>query len=267
MNIQSKKGQVTIFIIIGVIVVAAAALIYFVFPDIISENFGSGGEENPSALMQTCLQETLKEKVDLIALNGGLAEPEFYMDYNNEKFRYLCYASKYYENCVVQEPMLINTFSDEVAEAIKDKEEECLRGLKETYEDLGYSVTIGSGDTRIDLLPRKIEVVFDKKLTLRGKEQPLNYDSFKVELRNNNLYELLSIANNIIEWETLYGDAETTSYMAYYRDIKVEKMKQIEGSTIYIISDRNTGDKFQFASRSVAWPPVYGLDSLIEEEQ
>ena len=43
--------------------------------------------------------------------------------------------------------------------------------------------------------------------------------------------------------------------MNYYHDLKVEKNKQTDGSTIYILTERDTENKFQFASRSVAWPP------------
>jgi len=56
-----------------------------------------------------------------------------------------------------------------------------------------------------------------------------------------------------------FGDAETTTYMNYYRDLKVEKKKKTDGTTVYIITDRNDGNKFQFASRSIAWPPGYAI--------
>jgi len=39
--------------------------------------------------------------------------------------------------------------------------------------------------------------------------------------------------------------------MDYYHHLKVEKKKQGDGTTIYMITNRDTGDKFQFASRSV----------------
>jgi len=74
---------------------------------------------------------------------------------------------------------------------------------------------------------------------------------------NNNIYELSAIAESILNSEADYGDVEVTVYMDYYTDLKVEKQKQSEGTTIYILTDRNTGDKFQFASRSIVWPPGY----------
>ena len=43
--------------------------------------------------------------------------------------------------------------------------------------------------------------------------------------------------------------------MNYYRDLKVEKLKQSEGTTVYILTDLNNNKKFQFASRSMAWKP------------
>jgi hypothetical protein len=41
----------------------------------------------------------------------------------------------------------------------------------------------------------------------------------------------------------------------YYHDLKVEKKKQIDETSIYILTNRDTGEKFQFASRSYAFPP------------
>ena len=80
--------------------------------------------------------------------------------------------------------------------------------------------------------------------------------SFNVIL-NNNLYELIGIANSIVEWETTLGNADTSTYMTYYNDLKVEKKVKSEGTKIYIITDRNTGNKFQFASRSQVLPAGY----------
>ena len=47
--------------------------------------------------------------------------------------------------------------------------------------------------------------------------------------------------------------------MTYYPWLKVEKILRDDGTKIYILTDRNTGDKFEFAVRSVAWPPGYGI--------
>jgi len=45
--------------------------------------------------------------------------------------------------------------------------------------------------------------------------------------------------------------------MVLYPSTKVEKLKQGDGTTIYKISDRNTLESFNFASRSVVFAPGY----------
>jgi len=86
-----------------------------------------------------------------------------------------------------------------------------------------------------------------------------NYEIFRI-IVDSDLYELTGIARSIIAWEAAYGDVETTTYMNYYHNLKIEKLNQMEGSTIYILTNRDTKEVFQFASRSVAWPPGYGIE-------
>ena len=105
-------------------------------------------------------------------------------------------------------------------------------------------------DFNIELLPKRIAATFNRELTLtRGDSE--RYEEFVVVL-NNNLYELTAIANSIIESEATFGDADPTYYMAVYSYIDVDKpvLGQTDGTTIYIVKDTNTGDRFQFASRS-----------------
>lgn len=250
---RSDKGQVTIFIILGIMIVIAGILVYVFYPGVRSET--SFDPKNPSAVFQNCLEDKIKETAELISTQGGSVEPEHYVTYNEEKIEYLCYTGEYYVTCVVQQPMLESHIEKEIKEDIKDEADLCADELVQSYESRGYNVNLKKGDFRVELLPKRISVVFNHTLTL-SKETEERYNSLEIAV-NNNLYELVSIANSIIGWEAEFGDAEVTTYMNYYRDLKVEKFKQSDGTTIYIITDRNNGNKFQFASRSVAWPPGY----------
>jgi hypothetical protein len=73
---------------------------------------------------------------------------------------------------------------------------------------------------------------------------------------------LTSIANSILNLETTYCDSETTLYMALYHNLKVEKILRDSGTKVYIITDRDTGNKFQFASRSQVWPAGYAKPTV-----
>ena len=249
-----KRGQVTIFIIIALVIVALGVLIYLFYPQI-STALGFE-EKNPYVFMQTCLEDEIQTNVNILSLQGGSLEPEFYYLYNNEKTEYLCYTVEDYATCVMQQPMLKEHIEAEIEKEIKEEVTDCFNSLKDSYENRGYSVNLQTGDTKVELLPKRIVTSFTHTLTLT-KDGTERYDKFKIIL-NNNLYELVSIANSILSWETRYGDAETTIYMDYYHNLKVEKLKQSDGTKIYILTDRDTQDKFQFATRSGAWPAGYG---------
>lgn len=254
-----RRAQATIFIIIAIVVVGVFAILYAFVPQI--RTTFSAELKNPQAFMQSCLEGEIESVIDNLSLQGGVLNPELYYEYKLNKLRYLCYTNEYYKLCTVQDPILKNTIESEIQTAISKKADECFDELQKSYRDKGYSVTINKGTQGVELLPKRVVASFNHTLTIK-KDTAETYTSFMVTL-NNNIYELSSIAMSIIDFETTYGDAETTFYMSWYKDLKVEKLKQSDGTTLYILSDRNTNKKFQFASRSMVWKPGYSYENTI----
>ena len=252
---NNKSGQLTIFIIAAIVIVGLILMVYLFFPSVLV-NLGivSG---NPSTFIQNCIEEEIQNNVDKISVQGGSLEPENFILYQDNKIEYLCYNDNYYLTCVMQQPLLKQHIENEIKRGIKNQEDVCFDSLRESFQRRGYDVSLSQGESFVELLPKKISVTFEKELTLTQGDSSERFEKINVVL-DNNLYELISIANSILNWEARYGDSETTLYMGYYPDLKVEKKVQSEGSTVYILTDRNKGNKFQFASRSVAWPP--GVD-------
>ena len=255
---HQKKGQVTIFIIIAVLIIAIIAVFYFLRPS--STTTSEFDAENPGRFIQTCLEDKIERTIESVSLQGGSMMPENFISYQGEKIEYLCYTTEYYKTCVVQEPMLERHIESEITKEITSEVTNCFNELKSNYESRGYNVNLQQGQTKVDLLPKRIVTSFTHVLTT-AKTETERHDAFKVVV-NNNLYELVSIANSIIDFESEFGDADPGFYMSIYPDLKVEKLNQQDGSTIYILTDRNNGKTFQFASRSVAWPPGLGVGGV-----
>jgi len=256
---KSKRAQVTIFIIIAILIIGAAVTIYMLVPKAETQAVFDAG--NPQGFIQTCLEEEIEKTVDLVSSQGGSVVPEFFFNYQGDSIEYLCYTAENYATCVVQQPLLKQHIEKEIKQDISEEVESCFSNLQENYRNNGYNANLQTGRTTVELLPKRIVTNFGDYVLTISKGETARHDSFSVIL-NNNLYELTSIANSIIEWETRYGNAETTLYMNYYKDLKVEKKTQQDGTTIYILTDRNTGSKFQFASRSVVFPPGYGIEGI-----
>jgi len=253
---MGKRGQVTIFIIIGIAIVAIGILIYVFYPKL--QSIVGTDSNNPTAFMQTCLEDEIEDTVEILSLQGGSMNPENYVLNDDNKIEYLCYTDEPLRPCVVQQPMLKSHIESEIESKISPIVDACLEDLKSSFEDKGYDVSLTDGNTTVELLPEAIVTTLTNELVLT-KGDSEKYEKFRI-IVNSKLYELTGIARSIIAWEAAYGDAETTTYMNYYHDLKVEKEGPREdGATIYILTNRDTKEVFQFASKSLPWPPGLGI--------
>lgn len=247
---MKKRGQITIFIIVAILIVAIVAIIFMVSPKLKS-SFG-GKTESPQGFIQTCLEDSIKDNTALIASQGGSLEPENYILYQDDKIQYLCYSDEYYKPCVVQIPFIRDHIESEIKKSIQEDSNFCFNELKKNYPQS----TLNLKDYSIDLLPGRIVDIVNGTFTYTKSGETKKIDNFRVVV-NNNLYELTGIAQNIMSWEILYGEANSDYYMDLYKELKVEKYPQTDETNIYILTNKNTGDKFQFAFRSFAYSPEY----------
>jgi len=254
MRNTSKKSQLTIFVIIAIAIVAVLLIAFYpslkklVIP------------QKPVEMIPVdCMQEAVKSNFEEIMLHGGEKIPELYFNYNNQSLNYLCYTSEWYKTCVMQKPFLKQDIEREVVKYSNDKIKQCLNNMIETLRKRGYSTKItGDMNSEIQIAPEKILIIPNIQLALEKAEETmiLDKDIFKISMESNS-YDIIMIASSIQNYEARFGDSETESYMSFYPNIRVEKIKQSDGTKVYIISDRETEEKLQFATRSLAWPPGY----------
>lgn len=249
---MTKKGQMAIFIILAIAIVAIILLIAF-YPKI--KSVVTGGELTPSNFIKSCINNDIQSTMDLMNKQGGYINPDGFYVYNGEKLKFLCYTNEYYQTCVVQEPGVVTHYEKELAKAIESKAKECYSNMRTQYEKQGYSVSGSLRDIKVELTPKYVNVLFDTPLSI-SKESTVTYDGVKVQVASK-IYDLLSIAQSIVEFEAYYGDSETTNYMQYYPDLKIEKIKMSDGTKVYKVSDVISKEEFDFASRSLSWPPGY----------
>ena len=250
----SKRAQITIFVIIAIVLVAGILGLIF-YKDIKKFIAPTINDFLPA----DCLQESVKDILTQTAMRGGLIEPELYFRYNNETINYLCYTSEWYKTCTMQTPLLKQSIENEVNANAKAKMRNCIEGMKKNLESRGYSVkTTGTGDSNIVIIPKKIVITSDLTMTLQKGDETQTIPSSRLTTDfDSNAYELVMIASSIQNYEARYGDSSIDTYMGFYPNIKVEKYKQDDGTKVYIITDRTSGEKLQFATRSLAWPPGY----------
>ncbi|MDP4039915.1 MAG: hypothetical protein Q8P57_05045 [Candidatus Pacearchaeota archaeon] len=246
---MDKRGQVTIFIIIAIVIVVGITLLFF-FPGVSILS----SEVNPSSYLRSCIESEVKDTLSVLSKQGGYLEPDNYLMYLDNKIQYLCYTSENYLPCKVQQPLLVKHMEEEIKGKIEPVARQCVKNLEEQYKSQGYSVRTTQGQVEVDIELGKIAVNFLSPMTIE-KESVQTFSKFAVSI-NSELYDLLSLATNIIQFESTFGDAETSLYISYYPDLNMEKIKR-NGDTIYKLRNVITGDEFTFASRSLVWPQGY----------
>src|SRR3989344_192491 len=216
---MQKRGQVAIFVIIGVIIVIAFAILFFVK----QENVGLGrsqinNEEFLSSEIKTiqhevldnCAQEQIKSAVKIYLENGGgFEEPDNYIKDNGKKYRILCQKIPNTENCLMQ-PLITNIFSKQLNDYIYDKIDNCIDFSE--YEDRGYVINIQE-DLTIDITITDDTINLNIKypFTIERQGVILSSDGTQYRLALP-VGDLFKAVNYILGQESIYGTVDIVNY-------------------------------------------------------
>ena len=255
---KSIKAQITLFVILAIIIVVALILFFTYGLPRIQAYFS-----NPQAGLEKCLSDNIKKEMPAILLSGGTLNPPLHFMYEGGMVDYLCYTSEYYKTCTMQKPFIKQTIENQIEEKAYSNIQSCFKDYVEKLIVKGYVVSASpeNVDLSVEIISGEIDVVINNQITATKGEETIAYSGgnlFKAEI-SSNVYEILMIASSILNFEARYGDSNPETFMFYYKNLKVEKKKQSDGTKVYIITDKNTKEKFKFATRSLAWPPGYAI--------
>ncbi len=145
MKKRGKKGQVTIFIIIGILLVSSV-LLFFLYRSGFDFQIGGKPETSVNAFLNVCLEKEIKESIELILKNGGYTESQLsttFLFKDEEKpaeISYLCYNQNDYLPCVNQEPVLLQNIKNEIRDYISDDVENCFNDMKKSFERQNFKM-------------------------------------------------------------------------------------------------------------------------------
>jgi hypothetical protein len=251
---ENKRGQLAIIVIVALIIVAG--VIVFLLRSRISI-LGGGDTFSAQDYLKTCITPEIQSGMKILNAQGGYSNPEGFIYYDNVSIKYLCHSSEFYQRCVIQQPMIKSHYEKELKAMIDKKAETCFNDLKGEYSRRGYETSGSYKGAEVEFVPGKLKVIIDSPITVT-KESSQTLKGFNFEM-NSKMYEILMLTTSIIDYEATYGNSETTLYIQYYPDLLMYKNQLSDGTRIYTLGDAITGENFTFASRSLVWPPGYGL--------
>jgi hypothetical protein len=249
---MNKKGQVTLFIILAILIVAAIVAGIILMG---GTRVQSPEELNPREFIGKCVRDSVEPAITKVLENGGQVNPTLTKMYLGEEYNFLCYQSDYYLPCFNIHPMLEKISEAEIREDTMDNIQNCFDSLRQDLEAKGFSVSGGSTDYQIDLLPGIVDIKLTKKIQIGGSGGSQSFELFDTQL-NSPIYNLIRIAREIVNQEAQYCNFEYNGYMLLYPQYDIKRISYDE-SKIYKIIDRRSGAMFRFAVRSCAMPPGF----------
>lgn len=258
---RGKRGQVVIFIIIGIVLVAVIAL-FLIFGEKIIPEIGLGRETNPSSFLDSCMREKVEESVKLISMQGGSANPELYKTFKFEgeedftDISYLCYTQNYYISCINQEPMLIQHLKEEIKTDISDEVKTCFDDLASNLERQNYVVDAKYNGFEIELIRGKIIINIDGELILTKSGETLKQEDFKIIIPSR-FYDLALVVQEITSQEAEYCNFEHLGYMTFYPEFYIDKFVTSDSAIIYTIRHEDSKERFRFAVRTCVLRPGF----------
>ena len=247
---SDKKGQVTIFIIVGVVIVAGIiGAIYFMGGVSVESPSGLG----PKVFIDKCVRDAVEESVEKMLKNGGEREVSLGIMYHGDEYNYLCYQADDISSCSNSHPMLEEQIESEIYLDTSDSITDCFDSMREDFESRGFDITGENTIYSVDLLPGNIEINLEKKFNVSKGETTQSFENFNTKIPSP-IYDLVRITREIVNSETRYCYFESNGYMFLYPEYNI-KTTEYRESRIYQVIERESGVEFRFAVRGCVQSP------------
>lgn len=205
-NINLKKGQVTIFIIIAILIIAAVALFLVLRGDVLEPQIPASIEPVYNDFL-SCLRTETLTGISLLESQGGyISLPEFepgssYMPFSSQlnflgnPIPYWYYVSG--NNIEKEQVPSENEMEEQLGGFIEDR----IRGCElDEYYEKGFQINQEEPEVNVDIRGREVLVDMDMQMSINSGNDTAVIDNHDVVV-NSELGELYDAARGVYEYE------------------------------------------------------------------
>jgi len=197
---MGKRGQVTIFIIVGILIIVAVILI-FIFQNKLG--ISTRYSANPSKFIEDCVEKDLNIAVEGVIATGGVyysgSNNDYFMDINGSKIAILCWANQSRTSCINTHPLLSEETRLALENVFTPKVKACFNKLKKEYPNV--EITTGDLEFDISIVKGAILVRLRNPVTFTFGEESESFNNFDFSF-SSRIYDFLELANLIVTAES-----------------------------------------------------------------
>lgn len=249
------KAQMSVWVVVGIVLVASVILFFLVRQKItIGSSGNSAVATDVESYLKSCSSEFVTEAADKIITRGGFVNPKDSVKFNSINIEFICKNSGFYKPCIQQHPLIIREIEEEIKKTVQSKVDECFSKMKDDFENNGAKVILGREmNLAIGLEQDKIVIKVERKVGVERNDKTERSEKYNVEISNPS-YNLARIAAEISDQEARYCYFEFVGYNIIYPRYQIKKFQMSEPVKIYTIKDLKSGKEMNIAIRSCAIP-------------
>jgi len=246
---MTKRGQITLFIIMGIVIVILLALVFFLRNyygfTIPPKEFLLGNVEGVEGQIKDCVDQKVPIVFNLVKDQGGYLTPVSYRLYGGRKVSYLCNNIPYSDKC------LNNMFSiEELEKNMEIKLTEEIRSCVDVNElrGLGYDV-VEKGQLRVDaeLLEDSVLVKINYPIELVKGDAVIPIQTIEKRILDTPLKPIYRAVYDIVDSEAKNGYFFDIPYMLTKQGEVIINIDKPYPDTVYIVNMKGSEFKFYFA--------------------
>lgn len=250
-NHISKKGQITIFIVIGIILLVSISVILWVNNQKTQTTSSELDKkinynvEGFQTYVESCIKQETEPAIKVLGLNGGtLDQLNSYKMYDGKRFKYLCTQGQTNKDC----KNVILTRQDleiELEEYLEKKLKECID--LEVFKKRGYRITSQNTQVDVKITTRSVLVNLNYPVTFEKNNEKTYFNEFILDL-DNPLSQLYELSNQIINHETIEGFFNKEEWETSHNSIiEINKHKAYPDIIYSLVKeDEKTNEVYEF---------------------
>ncbi len=278
-----KRGQVTIFIILGIVIVGGVSLSILLLSGKLP-SIGKSSSQNPESYLASCLRDNLTGGIRDLAIHGGSLNDSLNISFkltdekNPVEVDYLCYTYLDGPACIMQQSSIPEMFNKNLEDYSSDQVKSCFDALISNLKSQGYGVNANYHNFYIELGPGKLSLTINADVTVSKGESSSRYQNFTIQVPTQ-IYDTLLVAQDIANSESLrcgFSQYQLYAYPnfninRYYISVQNPITNPIInltgsefdisptenfGSRIYTIQNLESNENFRFAVRGCVMPQI-----------
>lgn len=213
-----KKGQVTVFVIIGLVVLIAFALVFYLAsksselrkgPENIQIRLAEIYDNIKSDQIDKCTEKETKKAIDLFLENGGsFGTASSTATYKGKQVRVRCSAISGSDKCL-NDPIFLSVAEKEFSSELTNRIGNCID--LNIYRTEGYTIDSGELTANVSINPGTLIVNINYPITIKSGDIEFYRDSF-VHNVNIPLGKIIGAVNDVLNDRAQEGIFDPLQY-------------------------------------------------------